>query len=588
MAPGGTVGGAATNAAERQAAARAAEAERLTAARVAEAERLAAARAAEAERLAAAKAAERQAAANAAEAERLAAAKAAERQAAANAAEAERLAAAKAAERQAAATAAEAERQAAAKAAEAERLATAKAAERQAAANAAGHPADGPEKDVPVRELLGLANPGKDYPPATEAIRYLLQVVGRDVVSFRRNTQVSYMFMERARVLVNAINKYIEKVANSTSSEPDWDSFMKFTAAIEPMEDILFKLLGFTENEKEGHFSRTQSVLECIASVEGWARNRKELLDALETVDTSPNLANLLKQPNADPRKAERREAQSHDDRTLLIEIKDAIDNLVGHKKFPAYVSRVRNTLETLQTKVIDGSHPDWMAVLTVQTSMLVHGVLEISRTPGFDAKVRTHLRSKEVWTDAFNLVEALEKDDESQDTLPGSIKEKYDTFIRTLQGACCVILPQSYVDLVKQAGRIRRPFQAQAFAFVILCHALAQKFTEVANSLTITDENIASIESAFTETLAALKTAEGAVTELKNFDLSNFSQDTTFSKAKSVLEESFKSLKLDAEWSKKHSGAISSAFEKDMACMTALNNSFKKVSHMIRSRKNL
>ena len=96
-------------------------------------------------------------------------------------------------------------------------------------------PTDDPDKIVPVRELLGLANPGSGYPAATEAIRYLLQAVGRDVVSFRRNTQVSYMFVERARDLVNAINKYIEKVENS--SDPDWDSFMKFTTAIEPLEE---------------------------------------------------------------------------------------------------------------------------------------------------------------------------------------------------------------------------------------------------------------------------------------------------------------------------------------------------------------
>ena len=46
----------------------------------------------------------------------------------------------------------------------------------------------------------------------------------------------------------------------------------------------------------------------------------------------------------------------------------------------------------------------------------------------------------------------------------------------------------------MKQAGRIRRPFQAQAFAFVMLCRALAEKFTAVADS-SITDENITSVE---------------------------------------------------------------------------------------------
>jgi hypothetical protein len=57
-----------------------------------------------------------------------------------------------------------------------------------------------------------------------------------------------------------------------------------------PCVSILFKLLAFTEDEKEGYFSSTQSVTKCITSVESWAKNREELLDALETVDTRQEL----------------------------------------------------------------------------------------------------------------------------------------------------------------------------------------------------------------------------------------------------------------------------------------------------------
>jgi hypothetical protein len=53
---------------------------------------------------------------------------------------------------------------------------------------------------------------------------------------------------------------------------------------------ILFKLLAVTEDEKEGYFSSTRSVLHCIVSAEIWAKNRYELLDALETVDTRQEL----------------------------------------------------------------------------------------------------------------------------------------------------------------------------------------------------------------------------------------------------------------------------------------------------------
>jgi hypothetical protein len=54
---------------------------------------------------------------------------------------------------------------------------------------------------------------------------------------------------------------------------------------------VLFKMLAFTQDEKEGHFSSTLSVSKCIASVESWAKNREELSNALEIVDTREELA---------------------------------------------------------------------------------------------------------------------------------------------------------------------------------------------------------------------------------------------------------------------------------------------------------
>ena len=88
---------------------------------------------------------------------------------------------------------------------------------------------------IPHFELRSLTDLGSECPAATEAVKYLFQAVGRDVISFRRNTQVSYMVVERARDIVGAINEYIAKVEDS--ADGDWDSFEKFTVAIEPLEE---------------------------------------------------------------------------------------------------------------------------------------------------------------------------------------------------------------------------------------------------------------------------------------------------------------------------------------------------------------
>jgi hypothetical protein len=69
--------------------------------------------------------------------------------------------------------------------------------------------------------------------PATELIKYLIDAVGRDVVSFRRNAQVSYLLVDRTRDIFDAINAYIQR----TESGEDWNSFDKFTNAIDPIEE---------------------------------------------------------------------------------------------------------------------------------------------------------------------------------------------------------------------------------------------------------------------------------------------------------------------------------------------------------------
>jgi hypothetical protein len=86
-----------------------------------------------------------------------------------------------------------------------------------------------------TKTLLGLTDIENDDHGATEVVKYLLQAVGRDIVSLQRNTHVSYMVAERARDIVKAINECIINVENSATG--DWESFDKFSEAIEPLEE---------------------------------------------------------------------------------------------------------------------------------------------------------------------------------------------------------------------------------------------------------------------------------------------------------------------------------------------------------------
>ena len=55
--------------------------------------------------------------------------------------------------------------------------------------------------------------------------------------------------------------------------------------------------------------------------------------------------------------------------------------------------------------------------------------------------------------------------------------------------------LPESYVNILKEAGRVHRPFQAQAFALVMLCRFLADYFTKAENKANVNVDNTNSLE---------------------------------------------------------------------------------------------
>lgn len=80
---------------------------------------------------------------------------------------------------------------------------------------------------------VNLPGSSNEAYPATELIKYLIDAVGRDVMSFRRNAQVSYLLVDRTRDIFDAINTHIQR----TESGEDWDSYDRFTNAIDPIEE---------------------------------------------------------------------------------------------------------------------------------------------------------------------------------------------------------------------------------------------------------------------------------------------------------------------------------------------------------------
>lgn len=423
--------------------------------------------------------------------------------------------------------------------------------------------------------LPGLMDVGGDDRGAIEVVKYLLQAVGRDIVAFQRNTQVSYLVAQRARDIVEAINKCIIDVENN---EEDWKSYDKFSVAIEPFEDMLFGLLALTAEEKGQYLAKTSSAVECVSSAKIWADKRNEMFNTLNELYTREELVKLV--PDTETRESDHQDAQLHDDKTLLEEMRTQIqDILKDPKEFPTYVNDIKAPLDELQDAVInyDPRVPTWLMVVTIQTSMLIQGVLDIVKVTT-DIDTRNHLKSKPVWDTASALINVLDENKTLPDS-PKDVNDKYQAFLDILVVPVLgCVLPESYVKLMRKVGHIRRPFQAQAITVVMLCRSLARTFSTV-NKSDITIENFDSVEAAFNKTLGVLEGATQAVADLKTFDMSTFKNHDTvkaFGAAEALIKGGFESLNLSTEWTKVQTD-LSTAVKRDEDRLKKLQDIFNK-----------
>lgn len=72
---------------------------------------------------------------------------------------------------------------------------------------------------------------------ATELSKLLLDVVGRHVCGFKRNAQISYRLVGRARDICNEINRLFTKIQSDTDLASIWGSYDNATSAIDVLEE---------------------------------------------------------------------------------------------------------------------------------------------------------------------------------------------------------------------------------------------------------------------------------------------------------------------------------------------------------------
>ncbi|KAF8265882.1 hypothetical protein EI94DRAFT_1734447 [Lactarius quietus] len=373
---------------------------------------------------------------------------------------------------------------------------------------------------VPISLLTTFTKPTTEGYPATEIIKYLIEVVGRDVVSFRRNAQVPFMLIDRARDICDAINIHIKK----TESGTDWASFEKFSDALDPVEEALFKLVAFTEDEKGFHLVEGESVQDCIISVNNWATNREELWSTLDHLETTTELTNLFSGVDVSSRKAERKEARTQDDKTFFKEVIEEIDrtfSALPNLKLPQPVRVMTGHLRELLNKISTGAIASVRhRFVPLKAGLLVQGVTKLAfKTSSLDTETVAHLRSAPIWVAAAQLVELLNSTDDDEEESMDQVRVKYEDFLGLLNNFTGKDLdvPKSYMELLKLAGQVRRPFHSQAVALISLCRMLVTEFEKDAYR---TPDNLVTLEEC---------EAVDAVTELKIFNLASFEDHNAY-----------------------------------------------------------
>ncbi|KAI0271229.1 hypothetical protein BGY98DRAFT_201365 [Russula aff. rugulosa BPL654] len=426
-----------------------------------------------------------------------------------------------------------------------------------------------PTDNVTTISSINLPGSSTEAYPATELVKYLIDAVGRDVMSFRRNAQVSYLLVDRTRDIFHTINAYIQR----TESGEDWDSYDKFTNAIDPIEEALFALIAYTEDEKARHLISGTTVEDCVTSTEVWANNREGLWKALDSLESKPELTELFYGLDAASRLEDRKEARRHDDESFFEEVVgDIKDAFKSQRRLPSTISNVHANLTHLLDKMTEGSIFPWLTVFSMKTALLVQGIVNLSmRLTQTDRATRNHLKSKSVWEAAEQLTTLLNSTLGDDKVSMNQVRHKYDAFVMLLFNTTELPPPKSYLELMKQAARVRRPFNAQALAIIQLCRTLVNKFKEESHH---TADNILPLEDACDEALKALQAAAGAVTELKIFDMAKFEDHAArkvINKAKEQIKTCFDTFGLGDAWSE-HERLLYVAVEKDKKRMEDLN----------------
>ncbi|KAG8796625.1 hypothetical protein FRC12_013617 [Ceratobasidium sp. 428] len=359
--------------------------------------------------------------------------------------------------------------------------------------------------------------------PVTDVVDHLVRLIGAEVCTFKRNTHVSYQFVDTARNLVNKINDLISLV--ETNPDSNESAFELWINAIGPLEEIL---LAFKANDDLSQDEEILSPESVKLQINLWSENRKDIRDALKKINQEEHLKGLGVLPeNNNP---DLQAAYMHDDRSYLNDLVIKTKNRLTKGKLSAFPDKQHNGLREISKGVSEigasfsqaNSLPEGSEVVVIQSMMAVYGFLELGSNPQVSPKTQTYLISKAVCQEARSLVDDVIELCKGKKKL-NEVEAKYEAFLQLLMDEAGEEVPTSYYELMKQVAKIGCSYHTQSLLLVTFCRELVKHYQSLKDKKNA--RHYVVIQNACDKTLDVLKdTTEKLTTSAEPFSLSELS----------------------------------------------------------------
>ncbi|KAF9266653.1 hypothetical protein L218DRAFT_996814 [Marasmius fiardii PR-910] len=383
--------------------------------------------------------------------------------------------------------------------------------------------------------LTGLKTQNQQH-PATDFISNLLKAVGYEACQTKRNTHYLYSVITDYRDAYENVNGWIDQIG-TLKGEEKWNVFIKYTDAIDPLEEWLLKLFQSlqTSYNKEKAYADAQNLAEtCFTHVESFESIRAILKTTVEELDKYF--------PEKDSKSIRARYLLG-DDYLYLQDVRSKFDNIqnMGHG------GRHRNILvkelddaikyfKTWSANAPSAAEADKIATKGIQIWMLVHAVIEKGTAAQAPEDLKTFLDADELWKELIKATKLVNKHFRDLGLGYDALETGYKALIAYLKqhGPSSKSLPV-YLEVLELVAKAARPYFAQAVILAKECEKLAKVHSE--KKLQERHE----IEIVVDEVKAALESAKNLRSASNNPSQFNVSEDTEVSKKFSKAQEQAK-----------------------------------------------